>query len=131
MASAPVSLCSSVCPVGRTSTSGHQVRVCLFSLERNDPFAHVQHVVRINVAEGTKQLMGLDLMRDGECAGAATEAEWPAKHRQLPFTFKSHKITPLTPSSRWRSSAPLLSALFSFPALLAVAQNWVFLSSLL
>lgn len=46
---------------------------------------------RINVAEGVKQLMGLDLMRDGECAGAATEAEWPAKHRQLPFTFKSHK----------------------------------------
>lgn len=89
------------------------------------------HGVRINVAEGAKQLMGLDLMRDGECAGAATEAEWPAKHQQLPFTFKSHKITPLTPSSQWRSSAPLSSALFSFSALLAVAQNWVFLSSLL
>lgn len=86
---------------------------------------------RINVAEGTKQLMGLDLMRDGVRVGEAAEAEWPAKHRQLPFTFKSHKITPLTPSSRWRSSTPLSSALFSFSALLAVAQNWVFLSSLL
>lgn len=87
---------------------------------------------RIYVAEGAKQLMGLDVKRDGVRVGEATaEAEGPAKHRQLPFTFKSHKITPLTPSSRRRSSAPLSSALFSFSALLAVAQNWVFLSSLL
>lgn len=123
--SARVSVHSSVCPVGRKSTSCHQVRVCLFSLERDDLFAQVCAcmVARINVAEGAEQLMGLDLMRDGECAEAATEAEWPAKHRQLPFTFKSHKITALTPSSRWRSSAPLLSALFSFSVLFAVAQK--------
>lgn len=78
---------------------------------------------RTNVAEGAEQLTGLGLMRGGECAGAAALAEWPAKHRQLPFTFKSHKITALTPSSRWRSPAPLSSAPFSFSALLAVEQN--------